>query len=798
MEAQTSCSLSSALSYGTDTTDAEQGDLPYEGDVRTAREYPHKLNYCTCIKKISGILNSPCSGDSKNASANCDIHAQPESVLDCNTGTRGTMGISARTPGREATFMKELPAGEAGPGNPLPHSEMPNVLWRHFSEGELTGTWQLIECETIPETSLTESTDETTNRLETSEHVRGILTGQQQAAKFEEHLLERLKVVNTGGKSQNLLCENKSVSETSASTTAKHGCRQENSQLINEYKDTHILQNTEEWRCVFKKSLPSHQLIQEQGEIQRHQEDNNEVTSEMKAPEMSENHKSVPTIERTASFPTLLKQPMTTNSILENQNCFDSIEVANPKEMSVPVLKILPQSGSPNPGLVYSGDTGTSTEALTVETSVLLQSTHGLSEPRLPCGTTASALPAIGAVEERCLNPSNLLPEITQGEKMSQMLKEQTDQLKMKVEDCSKHKTEGTFLLQNNYQALNQLKRYLDALERNYLTAREEHRNLQLQYYNDTPINIGEFDPERKVEGEIFRLGMLLEDIQEQEQADGSKCRSSPSLTSCESAHSSYSLWESSAVSSITDSPEENAFRSKNNDGENTSQTSCIISKKNAHFSLKCRKCNLCIRTNNIQERIPYPTGIHPIFIQGKPTDPTDLSDTNLSSESEDILAYHSYGSQSDELTKCESYKIFHTRQQRERKGFKCRYPRERQNQFKLQNYKESVQSCVLCRNKNSGSASYSQKRTPSQDAQTNEQHPELINGPSESLPNKNSARRKSAINIRNRNAKDFNINILTSTLDHAIQTANNLKKETERMVQAISEDLAKARRKQL
>lgn len=39
---------------------------------------------------------------------------------------------------------------------------------------------------------------------------------------------------------------------------------------------------------------------------------------------------------------------------------------------------------------------------------------------------------------------------------------------------------------------------------------------------------------------------------------------------------------------------------------------------------------------------------------------------------------------------------------------------------------------------------------------------------------------------------------ILNSTLDHAIQTANSLKKATEKMVQAISEDLAKARRKQL
>lgn len=46
-------------------------------------------------------------------------------------------------------------------------------------------------------------------------------------------------------------------------------------------------------------------------------------------------------------------------------------------------------------------------------------------------------------------------------------------------------------------KALNQLKKYLDALERSYLTAREEHRVLQLQNYKDKSIHVGEFDPER-------------------------------------------------------------------------------------------------------------------------------------------------------------------------------------------------------------------------------------------------------------------------------------------------------------
>ncbi|NXF35947.1 AKND1 protein, partial [Nyctibius bracteatus] len=252
--------------------------------------------------------------------------------------------------------------------------------------------------------------------------------------------------------------------------------------------------------------------------------------------------------------------------------------------------KILPQSDFPNASIAINSEgIGTSSEVFTLHAPILIQSTHGLSEARLQYGTTASALP----VEAHCLTP-NLLPELTLGEKMSQILQDQADQLIKKVEDFSKHMTQETFLLQDNYMALNQLKRYLDALERNYLTAREKHRNLQLQNYKDKSINIGQFDPERKVEGKIFRLGTLLEDIQEQ--TDDSKCNSSL-LTSYESTHSSYSLCESSVVPSIADPPERRgigtAFLHKKNE-EEKNQTSDIIPQTN-QFSLEGNRCNLCL-----------------------------------------------------------------------------------------------------------------------------------------------------------------------------------------------------------
>ncbi|NXX39614.1 AKND1 protein, partial [Tricholaema leucomelas] len=254
--------------------------------------------------------------------------------------------------------------------------------------------------------------------------------------------------------------------------------------------------------------------------------------------------------------------------------------------------KNLPQPDFPDASTtIYSGGTKTSSEVFTLHVPTPIQSTHGLSKASLQC-RTATALPAVGTKEAQCLDLPNLLPELTLGEKMSQILKDQTDQLTKQVENFSQHMTQDTFLLQGNYLVLNQLKRYLDVLERNYITAREHH-HLQLQNYMDKSINVGEFDPERKVEGEIFRLGMLLEDLQEQ--TDDSNCDLSSLPASYESAHSSYSHCESSADSSSADPlerrGEEMQFQYKNDAGEKH-PTADVISQTNP-FALQCKKCNL-------------------------------------------------------------------------------------------------------------------------------------------------------------------------------------------------------------
>ncbi|XP_027521857.1 protein AKNAD1 isoform X2 [Corapipo altera] len=822
MKTQMNNSFSDALGCSTDVTEEEQHELLYDGDVEIAHKYnnnSYHLNDSICTEDISGILNQMCSEDNKYTTANYAAYPQPEEFFSQHRSTEEIMGVSTEMPGSEASFKKEFPVASSSKPDSKEHlttSKMSNVLLRHFCEGELLSTCQLIECEMIPESSFTDSINDTGSEPEPSEHLRGPSLQEQWATTFEEYHLEKHKEVNSGGKNENVLSENRPVSKKPC--TSKCGCRQENSQLINENEHTHTFQNMKDERGLFKKTVSPCKLQYGQGQAQCCLPDFYEVASEVKVPKRTDNINSVPTTGRAKPFPMLLSKSVTVNHTLENKNYFNSAEVENKEEMSISELllqlKILPQSDFPNASTaISSGDTGTA-PGITLDAPVPVQSTHGLLKARLQSGTAASALPAAGMVEARCPNPSNSLPERTLGEKMSQILKDQTDQLTKKVEDFSKHMSQETSFLQDKYLALNQLKRYLDALERNYLTAREKHHNLQLQNFKDKSINIGEFDPDRRVEGGIFRLGMLLEDIQEQ--MDHSKHSLSSLLTSYESAYSSHSFCESWVVSSIADPPErrgtENPFLYKNHEGEKSPTT--VIPQTNQLY-LEGKNCCLCPHINiNIQERN---TGTSPLFSQRKPT---DLSDTNLSSDSEDISVYDSYNdSQSKDLVNCDTqnYKSLNMRLCGETKGLGCRCPRGSRDQVKLRNYKESLQSCALCRNKSSGSSSYSQKRISTKKAQKNKQPRELINRLSEResfeaaktccsstcnkilvshqyIPSKKFAQSKSAI----RNANDSNANILSSTLDHAIQTANSLKKATERMVQAVSEDLAKVKRKPL
>ncbi|XP_042642384.1 microtubule organization protein AKNA isoform X2 [Tyto alba] len=90
------------------------------------------------------------------------------------------------------------------------------------------------------------------------------------------------------------------------------------------------------------------------------------------------------------------------------------------------------------------------------------------------------------------------------GTQLTQTLAGQTHKLRAQVETFEGWMQAGDPAPREQLWRFRKLKEAQDALERAYLRARQQH-----------PGALGEFDPERAVEGEIFQLGLRLEELKE-------------------------------------------------------------------------------------------------------------------------------------------------------------------------------------------------------------------------------------------------------------------------------------------
>uniref|UniRef100_A0A8C5RWW2 Uncharacterized protein n=1 Tax=Laticauda laticaudata TaxID=8630 RepID=A0A8C5RWW2_LATLA len=134
------------------------------------------------------------------------------------------------------------------------------------------------------------------------------------------------------------------------------------------------------------------------------------------------------------------------------------------------------------------------------------------SHPESQSKNTTSSLPLVDAIRQPSVN-TPFLQNVT--DDMEQILKKQTEELKANVEIFSECIKQNVFSVQEHLQFLQLLKEQLEQLEHNYIATKEKHYALQLQNHKHSSRTTGKFDPNRKVEGEIFKLGMFLEDIKE-------------------------------------------------------------------------------------------------------------------------------------------------------------------------------------------------------------------------------------------------------------------------------------------
>ncbi|XP_061777083.1 uncharacterized protein LOC133568907 [Nerophis ophidion] len=105
--------------------------------------------------------------------------------------------------------------------------------------------------------------------------------------------------------------------------------------------------------------------------------------------------------------------------------------------------------------------------------------------------------------------------EASDAEKMAAELRDIISQFTQTVDDFKQRVSNKSLSTEEQQTMLRSLTEAQDQLERKYMSKKEEHRSLEMQNNLGLSRNIGSFDPNRLVEGDIFRVGMHLEDIKE-------------------------------------------------------------------------------------------------------------------------------------------------------------------------------------------------------------------------------------------------------------------------------------------
>ncbi|XP_053325760.1 protein AKNAD1 [Spea bombifrons] len=455
-----SCSASDDLwdNLASDTTDDEQEELPYDGihecylipntdcnEVRSSEEHLDQLELNRGI-----YIETDSKSDKNEASCEIeeiDVFSFSEKVSKCSSEYEEETLQSFNHEGQSKVLTTIIP----------------DVLLRHFNDDNLLSQCQFIDHETIPEISIAESSDEILiSKMSCTKQ------SQDGSEPEQEDDLGKLVLVTDGNDNQesNLNSDRNSDVDNALSLV---NCEKENPKLIEECTGQedplHDCFDKENPYHIYgiQRRLSSNDIKYGQGQVHYKLPDFSKVPPKVKIPKGNGNIKPMPIMKRARSSPNLTGPSVLIKDILDSMQPLVEPEPSHTSEL----LHVQVQE---------------------VQTEVL---PHG-HQAESDVYETSSVFSEELEVSKNIASPKGP----TEGEKMSEVLKEQALQLKAKI-------------FQN-------LKLCLESLELNYLSTKEQHRDLQLQMYRTGSRSAGEFDLDRQVEGQIFRLGMLLEDIQEE------------------------------------------------------------------------------------------------------------------------------------------------------------------------------------------------------------------------------------------------------------------------------------------
>ncbi|XP_051263550.1 uncharacterized protein LOC127367591 isoform X1 [Dicentrarchus labrax] len=546
---------------GQNTSDEDQDDLPYDGDL--GRRY----------------FNQTATSESNMSSDGGEtVHASPDvpGLLECNIRDRDDVidrldsaehnsEEPTKVAPEDANTKKDNFFDASKPSEVSPPCHCPvdinQLLLRHFSQDELLRSGRLIEAETLPEVSLLESMDDTVFSWAQTHNSTAINGSHSESAAcnseiHSESFCSGRAEENSRSASKNSSLEEEaerkidnvtsaakdSITSSSASTDSKQDSG--DTSAVDEAQQEKTEEGDEVPRVPLVRTRSFSEMKYGQGQVHYPLPDFSKVAPKVKIPKApSGPARPVPqspsTIHRAQSSPGMLEvisrvledsvQPSEKPYVFKDED--KETPPALVHHLQAEYDKLLTKYAeaenlidqmrlgtntqlSSEPMLYFECDDDNQGNLAGVEGSHL-----GSLAPHFPpsenFGVKEETPPQSNIKEVNTASPSQPEEGPSDGERMTAELTDIIHQFMQKVEEFKLSVSNMSVSTAEQQMILRSIMEAQDQLERKYISKKEEHRALEMQNYMGLSRNTGTFDPNRQVEGDIFRIGMHLEDIKE-------------------------------------------------------------------------------------------------------------------------------------------------------------------------------------------------------------------------------------------------------------------------------------------
>ncbi|XP_038575199.1 uncharacterized protein LOC119902888 isoform X2 [Micropterus salmoides] len=548
------------------TSDEDQDDLPYDGDLGS-------LYFNQAANSESSMSSD--GRETVHASPNvpglleCHTRDRDDTIEHLVSAEKpATLSQEDANTKQDNLFDASKPS-EVAPSCPYPE-DINQLLLRHFSQEELLWTGRLIEAETLPEVSLLESVDDTVYSWAPTQKTTTLNSNRSESPAYNSEKNLIICCDRTDEKSNTVSREDEeaereidnvisaatdSITSSSASINSKH-CSEDTS-AVDVVKQERAEEEDQVQRAPLVRTRSFSEMKYGQGQVHYKLPDFSKVAPRVKIPKApSGPARPVPqsptTMHRAQPSPVMLEvisrvledavQPSEKPYIFkdedketppalvhhlqaeydklltkyaEAENLIDQMRLGTNTQPSSDLMLDLEcdddHKGNPQPVFEGSHLGSLAPHLPPSDTSLCLTSdimTENLGEKGET--TTHSNIKEANTASssQHEVGPSD-------GEIMTVELKDIINQFMEKVEELKWSVSNMSVSTAEQQMMLRSIMEAQDQLERKYISKKEEHRALEMQNYMGLSRNTGTFDPNRLVEGDIFRIGMHLEDIKD-------------------------------------------------------------------------------------------------------------------------------------------------------------------------------------------------------------------------------------------------------------------------------------------